>query len=181
MNYFVHKTKFIKIIKACIKVIPYLLYKAASYQHFNWMILKTTFQIKNGLVLFEFTKASHKLFHAASIRDTNLKLTFARSDSCKSYRFFGWEQWSYGYGRRLMLLRLWVWIPVTNTEWNFFNVICCKNSIIYLKIPKISKEWGREWPILKKYFLIPWFFGLYFTLLNQNRPNITYLNKPTLA
>ena len=44
-----------------------------------------------------------------------------------------WEPWSRGYGRRLMFLRLWVWIPALYTGWTFFTFICCKNLLCFYK------------------------------------------------
>ena len=42
-------------------------------------------------------------------------------------RTLGWEPWSSGYGKRLMLQRSWVRILATYTGWTFFTNICCKN------------------------------------------------------
>ena len=40
----------------------------------------------------------------------------------------GREPLSWGYGRRLVFQRLWVWIPALYTGWTFFHIsICCKN------------------------------------------------------
>ena len=36
---------------------------------------------------------------------------------------FGWEPWSSGYGRRLIIRRSWVRIPAPNTGWTFFTYL----------------------------------------------------------
>ena len=38
----------------------------------------------------------------------------------------GREPWSSGWGRRLRIRRLFVWILVQNTGWTFFTLNCCK-------------------------------------------------------
>ena len=52
----------------------------------------------------------------------------------------GWEPWSSGYGWQLMFKRSWVQIPVPNTGWTFFTLVCCKNCNVCLKRPKINEK-----------------------------------------
>ena len=40
--------------------------------------------------------------------------------------------WSSGYGRRLLLKRLWVRILAPDPGWTFFTLLCCKNCTVYL-------------------------------------------------
>ena len=60
----------------------------------------------------------------------------------------GQKPWSSGYGRRRMFWRLWVRIPVPNTGWTFFKLICCKNYI-WVCMKKTEDKWkrGRGRPI----------------------------------
>ena len=63
---------------------------------------------------------------------------------------FGREPWSSGYGRRLMIQRLWVRIPApyTGWTWHFFTLICCKNcSNVCLKKTENKRKRGQGWPI----------------------------------
>ena len=65
----------------------------------------------------------------------------------------GREPWSSGYGRWLMIERLWVWIPAPYTGWNwhFFTLICYKNCIdVCLKRPKINEKEAGVGPFFKK-------------------------------
>ena len=55
----------------------------------------------------------------------------------------GREPWSSGYGRQLMLERLWVRNPRPAIHWMgmpFFTLICCKNCFVCLKRPKINEK-----------------------------------------
>ena len=67
--------------------------------------------------------------------------------------YHGREPWSSGYGRRLTILRSWVWIPApyTGWTWHFFTLICCKNcNNVCLKKTENKRKRGRGWPIFKK-------------------------------
>ena len=59
------------------------------------------------------------------------------------------EPWSSGYGRQLMIARLWVQILENWMDITFFTVICCKNYIVFERDRKKRKR-GRGWPIFLK-------------------------------
>ena len=72
---------------------------------------------------------------------------------CTEYDGKGWEPWSSGYGKRLMLQRAWVRILdqyTVWTFWHFFTLIFCKNCIVCLKRQKINEKEDRVGPFFKK-------------------------------
>ena len=62
-----------------------------------------------------------------------------------------WEPWSSGYGRWLMLEKLWVRIPAPYTGWiwHLFTLICCKHCIVCLKRPRINEKEAGACPFKK--------------------------------
>ena len=50
---------------------------------------------------------------------------------CWSFWMCFREPWSSGYVRRLMLWRLWVWIPVPYTGWTLFIFVCCIKYFVW--------------------------------------------------
>ena len=67
---------------------------------------------------------------------------------CEECFHFGREPWSSGYGRRLMLLRSWVRIPVPYTGSTFLTLICCKIVLMFVwKRPKINEKEAGDGPL----------------------------------
>ena len=62
----------------------------------------------------------------------------------------GWEPWSSGYRRRLIIRRLRVRIPAPDTRWTFLILIYCKICIVCLKRPKINKKEAEDGPFFLK-------------------------------
>lgn len=60
------------------------------------------------------------------------------------------DQWSSGYRRNLIFIRLWVRIPAPDTSWTFFTLICRIKLYCVFKKTKIDENEARVWPI-KKY------------------------------
>ena len=63
---------------------------------------------------------------------------------CSRYKniHFGWEPWTCGYGRRLMIKRSWVRITATHTRWIIFTFICWKIVWLFEKTENKLKR-GR--------------------------------------
>ena len=71
----------------------------------------------------------------------------------------GLEPWSSGYGWRLKFKRPWVRIPAPYTGWtfgHFLTLICCKNSIVCLKRPKINEKEAGVDPFKNNNILNRW-------------------------
>ena len=47
-----------------------------------------------------------------------------------------------------MFERSWVQIPAPYSGWTFFTLICCKNGIVCLKIPKVNEKEAGVGPFL---------------------------------
>ena len=67
----------------------------------------------------------------------------------------GREPWSSGYGRKLIIRRLWVRTLVPYTGWTFFTFICCNYWTVCLKRPKINEKRGRGRTFLKNNTIQP--------------------------